>query len=109
MYAHPTTTVSVLRGSTTDDFGDAVAADTVAASGIPASILEQRRTVFVREENRVQQVLYATGRVPGDTDVRPDDRLRDEVSGDTYRVDSVSRVGSPVQMNDLRLDLRKAS
>jgi hypothetical protein len=109
VYAHATTTVSVLRGSSTDDFGDAVADDTVAASGIPASILEQRRNVFTPADNRVQQVLFYLGRVPGDTDVQLLDRIRDETTGDTFHVDSVSRVGSPVQMNDLRLDLRKAS
>lgn len=109
MYAHATTTVSVLRGTTTDDFGDTVAADTVAASAVPASILEQRRTMFTAAQDRVQQVLFYIGRVPGDTDVRLADRVRDEVTGDTYFVDAVSRVGSPVQMNDLRLDLRKAS
>lgn len=109
MYAHATTTVSVLRGSTTDAFGDAVAADAVTASGVPASILEQRRRTYVAAENRVQQVLYYIGRVPGDTDIQLQDRVRDEATGDVYRVDSVSRVSSPVQMNDLRLDLRKAS
>jgi hypothetical protein len=109
MYAHATTTVSVLRGSTTDGFGDTVAADTVAASGVPASILEQRRNVYTPADNRVQQVLYYLGRVPGNTDVLLTDRIRDEVTGDTFHVDSVSRVGSPVQMNDIRLDLRKAS
>jgi hypothetical protein len=109
VYAHATTTVSVLRGSSTDGFGDTVSADTVAASGIPASILEQRRTVYTPADNRVQQVLYYLGRVPGDTDVQLTDRILDEVTGDVYRVDSSSRVGSPVTMNDLRLDLRKAS
>ncbi len=109
MYAHATTTVSVLRGSTTDVFGDTVAADTVAASGVPASILEQRRTMRTAADDRVQQVLYYIGRVAGDSDIQLQDRIRDEITGDTYFVDAVSRVGSPVQMNDLRLDLRKAS
>lgn len=109
MYALPTTTVTILRGSTTDDFGDTVAADTVAASGVPFSLLEQRRTVFTAVDNRVQQVLYYTGRAPGDTDIRLQDRVRDETTGSTYYVDSVTRVGSPVTVNDLRLDLRKAS
>lgn len=108
MYAHPTTTVSVLRGETTDSLGDPVAADTVVAADVPASILEQRRRVYVQAENRSQQVLFYTGRLPADTDVRILDRLLD-AAGSVFFVESVSRVGSPVQMNDLRLDLRKAS
>jgi len=109
MWAIPTTTVSVLRGSSTDAFGDVVDADTVAASGVPCSLLEQRRTVFTPAEGRVQQVLYFTARVPGDTVVLLSDRIRDENTGQVYRVDSSSQVQSPVQLNDVRLDLRKAS
>jgi hypothetical protein len=108
VHAVPTTTVTVLRGSTTDDLGDTVAADTVAASGIPFSLLEQRRSVYVAVDNRVQQVRYFTGRAPGDSDILISDRIRDETTGTVYQVDSVTQVGSPVQMNDLRLDLRKA-
>lgn len=106
MYAFPTTTVSVLRGETTDAFGDAVSADTVAASGVPFSLLEQRRSVFIATDNRVAQVRYFTGRAPGDSDILISDRIRDETTGVVYFVDSVTRVGSPVTMNDLRLDLR---
>lgn len=109
MYALPTTTVTILRGESTDGFGDTVAGSTVAASAVPCSLLEQRRSLFTPAADRIQQVLYYLGRVPGDTDVQLTDRIQDEVTGDVYRVDGVSRVGSPVQLNDLRLDLRKAS
>lgn len=109
MYAFPTTTVSVLRGSSEDAFGDTVAADTVAASGVPFSLLEQRRNVYIPTENRVQQVRFFTGRAPGDTDILITDRIRDELTGVVYFVDSVTRVGSPVTLNDLRLDLRLPS
>lgn len=106
MYAFPTTTVSVLRGSTTDDFGDTVAADTVAASGVPFSLLEQRRGVYTAVDNRVQQVRYFTGRAPADADILVTDRIMDEATGQVYFVDTVTQVGSPVTLNDLRLDLR---
>lgn len=109
MYAFPTTTVTVLRGSTTDAFGDAVAADTVAASAMPFSLLEQRRNTYIATENRVEQVRYFTGRAPGDADIRISDRIRDELTGTVYFVDTVTRVGSPVTLNDLRLDLRLPS
>lgn len=108
MYAIPTTTVTVLRGTTTDDFGDTVSADTVAASAVPFSLLEQRRSVYTAADNRVQQVRYFTGRAPGDCDIRLGDRIRDEATEDVYHVDTVTRVGSPVTLNDIRLDLRKA-
>lgn len=109
MYAYPTTTVTVLRGETTDALGDTVSADTVAASAMPFSLLEQRRSVYTPADNRVQQVRYFTGRAPGDADIRLGDRIQDESTGDTYYVDTVTQVGSPVTLNDLRLDLRKPS
>ncbi len=109
MYAIPTTTVSVLRGTTTDDYGDTVTADTVTASAVPFSLLEQRRTVFTPEDNQLRQIGYFTGRAPGDTDIRQGDRIRDERAGGVYFVDSVTRVQSPVTMNDVRCDLRKLS
>jgi hypothetical protein len=109
MHAIPTTTVTVLRGTSTDGFGDTVSADTVAASGVLFSLLEQRRSVFTAGDNRIQQVRYFTGRAPGDADIRLGDRVRDESTGDTYYVDTVTLVGSPVQVNDIRCDLRKPS
>lgn len=110
MYAVPTTTVSILGGAeTTDSFGDLVSGETVTASGVVCSLLEQRRTIFDKATQRVQVVTYATARLPGDATVELTDRIRDEMTGVVYFVDSVTRVGSPVQMNDLRLDLRKAS
>jgi hypothetical protein len=109
MYAIPTTTVSVLRGTTTDDLGDVIDNLTVAASGIVFSLIEQRKTVFVPSANRLQQVMIAIGRGPADMDVTAADRIKDERSGLIYVIDNVSRVQSPVTMNDVRLDLRRAS
>lgn len=41
MLALATTTISVLGGSTTDEFGDEVDANTVEQSGIPAQLIEE--------------------------------------------------------------------
>lgn len=109
MYAVPTTLVSVLRGTTTDDLGDVIDGATVAASGIPFSLIEQRKSVYLHAENRRQTVLVAIGRGPADMDVTEEDRIRDERSGLIYVIDNVTRTQSPVTRNDVRLDMRRAS
>lgn len=110
MYAIPTTTVTILGGAeTTDDLGDLVSGETVTASGVPCSLLEQTRRITSKSDQRVQVVTFVTARLPGDAVVTLTDRLRDEATGVVYFVESVTRVGSPVTVNDLRLDLRKAS
>ncbi len=109
MYTVPTTTISILRGTSTDVYGDVTDTATVAASGIPASILEQRKTVFTPADNRVQQIGMFTGRVSQLVDVRIGDRIQDERTGTIYVLDNISTVASPALGNDRRLDLRKAS
>ncbi len=109
MYTVPTTTISILRGTSTDVYGDVTDTATVAASGIPASILEQRKTVFTPADHRVQQIGVFTGRVSQLVDVRIGDRIQDERTGTIYVLDNISTVASPALGNDRRLDLRKAS
>lgn len=107
MFAQATTTVTILRGTADDVYGDPGDNDTVAASGIRASILEQRQTAFTPADNRVLVGRFFTARLPYDTDVLESDRIRDERTGDIYVIDSVTRVASSLVTNDVRLDLRR--
>lgn len=109
MISVPTTTVTILGDGGTDSWGDQVDGDTVLASGIPASVLEQRRLVTTPDASRVQTILYYTGRLPHGTVVSIDNRLLDERTGHIYIIDSVSTVGNPVIKNDVRLDLRRVT
>lgn len=109
MYAIPTTTVSVLRGTQVDEFGDPVDISTVVASGIPASLIEQIRTSTTPDSATPRVVRYTVGRVGADADICEDDRLLDEVSGEIYIIQAVSRLGNPVLCADLRLDLKRTT
>lgn len=110
MNALATTTVSILGGNpTTDTWGDEVENGTVSASGVPASILEQRQVVTTPADNRAQVVRYYTGRLPAGTVVTTSNRLLDERTGETYVIENVSRVANPVISNDVRLDLKRAT
>lgn len=109
MNATATTTVSVLRGTTTDDYGDPVDSNTAVATGIPASIIEQRQTVTTADDPNPRVVRTYTGRVSAGTDIRTGDRIKDERTTYVYIVDQFSQVSSPVLTNDLRLDLRRTT
>lgn len=109
MKARATTTISVLRGTSTSGFGDTVDGATVAASGITASLLEQRKTVVTPDDLMVRTVRYITCRVPAGTDVRTGDRIRNDATGDVYVLDGQAQPYSPSRTNDIRLDLRKVN
>jgi hypothetical protein len=103
-----TTTVSILSGVTADDgFGDSADNSTVAASAIPASILEQGRQSTDRATGMPRVVRYIACRLPAGTAVTEDNRILDERTGSAYFIESVSQLSSFVGTNDLKLDLRK--
>lgn len=103
----PTTTCAILRGETTDEYGDPKDSDTPVRGGVPISLIEREQRVFVAAENRHTIVRYATGRVRPHADIREEDRLRDERTGSIYLVEAVSRPQSPIGRADVRLVLRR--
>jgi hypothetical protein len=109
MQAIATTLLTVLRGTTTDGYGDEQDTDTAVATGIPASLTEQSRRVTTRDDPTPRIVRYAIARVAAGTDVRDQDRVRDERTGAVYIVDSPSSMANPALAVDLRLDLRRTT
>lgn len=109
MIARATTTIAVLRGTSTNAWGDEADTDTPVHIGIPASLVEQTRRVTTRDDPTPRIVRYAVGRVTAGTDVTDQDRIRDERTGDTYIVEAVSAMNSAAVAADLRLDLRRTT
>lgn len=109
MQAIATTQVEILRGTTTDEFGDEKDTNTPIASGIPASLVEQTRRVTTRENPTPRIVRYAVARVPANTDVTDQDRVRDQRTGAIYIVEAVSAMDTPALTVDRRLDLRRTT
>lgn len=109
MQAIATTTISVLRGTTTDDFGDVADTDTVVARGVPAALTEQSRRVTTRDDPAPRVIRSAVARVAAGTDVNDQDRIKDERTGATYIVDATSRMANPALQVDIRLDLRRTT
>lgn len=101
----PTVLVDVLRGETTDGYGDPVDTATAVATNIPVSIIEQSKRVWLPAESRFGVVRVFTGRARPDVDVREGDRLRAGAS--IYLVEGVSQPANPVGAVNVRLDLRR--
>jgi hypothetical protein len=78
-----TTTITVLRGTTTDAYGDEADVDTPRYTGIPAALTEQSRRVTTRDDPTPRIVRYS--------------------------VDAVSSMANPALTADLRLDLRRTT
>lgn len=108
MIATPTTTVDVLRGTTVNEWGDTVDADTVVPGlvNLPASIIEQRQKVHAPKDVPAQDriVRIFKGRMQHGLDVRKGDRLRD-ATGAIYLVDNLYQQANPFWQQDLTFDL----
>ncbi|MEU3507675.1 hypothetical protein ABZ733_07065 [Streptomyces longwoodensis] len=109
MQAVATTSLAILRGTTTDAYGDEQDTDTPVRTGVPASLVEQSRRVTTRDDPTPRIVRYAVARVPAGTDITDQDRVRDERTGAVYIVDAVSGMDNPALQVDRRLDLRRTT
>ncbi|MEU1272984.1 hypothetical protein [Streptomyces sp. NPDC005799] len=109
MQAIATTKVTILRGTSTDAYGDEQDTDTPVATGIPASLIEQTRRVTTRDNPTPRIVRYAVVRLPAGTDVTDQDRLLDERTGVKYIVDADSFMTNPAMAVDIRLDARRTT
>jgi hypothetical protein len=107
--AIPTTTVTILGGNTSSDYGDVLDSDTPAGAGIPASIIEGRQVVSTESDPQARVIRYYTGRLPAGTAVDDSQRIRDERTGDLYSIDNVTRPANPIIPQDVRLDLRRVT
>lgn len=106
MQAIPTTTVSILRGTTETPAGDVVDSLTPVYTGVLASIMERTRVGIDSDAQDPRVYHYTVGRLPAGTDVVETDLILDERTGKQYAIAAVSTLSSPVHLPDLRLDLR---
>lgn len=119
MIALANTVVDVLRGQTTDAYGDPADVDTVVVAGVPISLAQlKKRTTGGKDwstddQRPVSGVDRATshfiGRASVGTDIRDGDRLRVRPAGPIYLVEGVG--GSPGVgiATDLRMDLTRVT
>lgn len=103
-----TTTVTVLRGTATDRYGDEMDTDTVVATNVPASILERpvtgARPASGRKDTPRTYALRTWRR-----DLQQNDRIRDEKTGRTYVVTTDAPATNPLGLGSTRLDLQRVT
>ena len=109
MLTIPTTTVTLLAGSTANDYGDEVDSNTAVATGIPASIIEGREVVATESDAQARVIRFYFGRVPAGTEVNSGQRLKDERSLQIYVINNVTAPTNPAVPMDIRLDLRRVT
>lgn len=107
MYALATCRASILRGTTTDDFGDVVDSSTVVQSNVLAQITERSQVVQDPNSLTPRTVRDVRGFVPSDIDISANDRLRDDTHGVVYIVVEVVRPGGPAYSRDIALQLKR--
>jgi len=83
------THLSVLRGTTVNDWGDKTNVGTPLYTGIPAGLVESSKQVFDRASQRFQTIRTSTCVVPEWADILDTDTLINESTGDAYMVESV--------------------
>lgn len=107
MNGTPNTTVTILRGTEKNVFGDEVDVDIVVASGILASIHEQRQVAGTQADGRQQQIGMYHLRVKHGVDLRIDDRVKDERTGLVYTINDVTSAPSTGRLVDVRCAMRR--
>lgn len=105
LVAMPTTTVTIYApGSAPDEWSGERAGDAAVASGVPASIIEQARTVNSPVTGTARVIRQVTGRVPDGAPVTPTSRVVDG-EGRVYAVSSVRQARNPMWVGDVVLEL----
>lgn len=105
MIARATTTVTVYRGESTDDYGDPVDSNVIVATGVPASILEQTVKAWTEVTTLPRAYRWAKMRVTRGTDIQQNDRILDERTNEIWTIVQISDRANPVRDQDLRVDL----
>lgn len=100
---------SILRGTTTDAYGDVDDAATVAYADVPAAIVESSKVVTDPSSQTPRTIRAVTCVMPGWADVLNTDRVQDRATGYIYAVESVEAQPSLGYPGDTILTLRRVT
>lgn len=109
MYALATGSFSVLRGSSTNVYGDETDAASVVLTGVPMALMPGARGRTSRAEGGLREVDTFTGYAPYGTDLRLDDRIKDETTGEVYVLAVVTTPRTTWGQGDIRVEARRVA
>ena len=101
------TSASILRGTTTDTYGDVTDAATLVGGDIPAAIVESSKVVTDPSSQTPRTIRAITCVMPGWADVLNTDRVQDQSTGYVYAIESVEAQPSLGYPADTVLTLRR--
>lgn len=107
MYGLANCTISILRGTTTDQWGDTVDSGAVVDQTIPAFIVVRSRQVFDPSTQTPRTVQTIVGAIGSAVDIRDTDQVLDETHSVTYAVESVTQPLAAGITPDQTLELRR--
>lgn len=107
MIARATTTITIYRGLSTDEWGDDTDTNTIVGSDISASLLEQSQYYRAEVTTQPRNYRYARLRVDSSVDIRYNDRIKDERTGWIWTIRNLSKYQNPVRQQDTRADLQR--
>lgn len=106
MIAMPTTTITVLRGEGTDNYGDDAPTKVPILKNIPASIIERRMRTFDADTQTPRFVNYYVMRVDSSTKLIAGDTIYDERTQVTYLVEDFNINANPTYGQDLKVNIK---
>jgi hypothetical protein len=107
MIARATTTITIYRGQTTDEWGDPIDSSTIVGTGIVASLQEQSQYSRGEITTQPRTFRYARLRVDSSVDIQYNDRIKDEITGWIWTIRNLSNYQNPVRQQDTRADLQR--
>ena len=111
MYALASTTCSILRGTTTNGWGDVIDDPdaTVIASGVSVCLDVTNTNAFDPTTQQIRTIRSIHGAIQSDIDITANDRLRDDATGVIYIVESVTDTLGPGFVGDLEMVLKQVA
>jgi hypothetical protein len=103
------TTLSVLRGTKVNAYGDKTNVGTPLYTGIPAAVVESSRQAFDRASQRHQTIRTIQCVVPDWADILDTDTLMDETTRNFFMVESIAMQPTLGPPPDKLLTLRARS
>jgi hypothetical protein len=107
--------VRILRGTTTNGYGDEVDADLVVLGEFPARIVEGSRRVYIPAEGATRIIRTYNAKIGPEVDIRKGDRLestrlrRRETKPRKYLVTEIADPLSAVMQPDISLVLSRTT
>lgn len=109
MIARANTRVTILRGTSTNDYEDEVDDTTTVEKNVLCALEETNRRVYLPAEQRITIVRTYSARLSPRAPIQKLDRLRDQKTGRIYLVTDLSDPQSAHHTPDIHVELSRTT